>query len=283
MRAGLKPKTLGLAGLMAVLAMMSVAAFGAATASAKIGWWVCEELGPGHVYKNSGCTEKTGGNWELFPLKPGESRIIRTVAGKTTNGPWFLEAEVLGAVHSVECSEAKLINGTISNEEPKAGEFTGKDKGKVEFTACKNHKNCPEAPATITTLGETSELGMELKGPKVGATVDIFYPNAKKEFAVFKCAGGLPTTVTSNTGYAGEWDTNIANPAFTHTLTFPTVLTAETSGHWCGNPITEVEKWNKEKLITELNFVGAPATFCGKANAEVLNAAGTAAVAWDAK
>lgn len=272
---------------LAAIAVIAFSAIGATTASASHTWWVCEKLGAGHAFKDGECKEKTGGEFEWFKLKEGETRTITAETVEPKKWGWNLRSEAeIGTtkfVLEISCETITLVNSTIFNTER---EQTGKDKGKLKFTKCvvKEPAGC-KVKEPIETLGEESELGEDIKAKR---DADLFKPNAAGEFAKIEIEAGCIASgayLVRGNGVACYFGANIKEHKFTHEVTCPGTIVTTT---WeCPTPhesqIAEFLTWKGEKLALklEVEVLGKPkpAEFCGRANAHVFN--GLTEVAWD--
>jgi len=207
--------------LAAILAMSAVTA-GAASAASRV--WVVK-----------GAT-----------LGAGETRTMtaKTVAGKS----WELKASLI----TIKCTTMSITGGSA------VGGTVGTDKGTVQFTGCSSNCGSKVVAEPISTLGTETELVENTAKTKV---LDLFKPNAKKEFATIVASGCTPekTTVEGENGVAAEISEEGVEK-LTHVMKFP-----------CP-PITEALNSAGTKLALSLKAFGfITAEFCGEAEAELLN------------
>jgi hypothetical protein len=133
MRAALKPKTLGVAGVMAAVAMMIVAAFGAGSASAAE-WGECTKVTATPEFKDSLCNEEGRGEftWKAFTT-------TKAVTSTDVGGLRMTDKKggAFGEEVTIEC------NGT---DEGTVGPGSKDQLTKATATACKTLKGICESP-----------------------------------------------------------------------------------------------------------------------------------------
>jgi hypothetical protein len=207
--------------LAAILAMSAITA-GAASAASRV--WVVK-----------GAT-----------LGAGATRTMtaKTVAGKS----WELKASSI----TITCTTMSITGGSA------IGGAVGTDKGTVEFTGCSSNCGTKAVAEPIKTAGNETELVENTAKTKV---LDLFKPNASKEFATVLATGCFPeeTKVEGENGVAAEISQE-GTEQLIHVMKFP-----------CP-PITEALNSAGTKLTLSLKAFGfVAAEFCGEAEAELLN------------
>jgi hypothetical protein len=183
-----KHKLLGVAGLIAVAAML-VGASSALAVSPKV-WFVAGK-------------ELTNGK--------SNSKEIKLVSNTS------FTLKVPGAGETIECTIIKFAaspKSIIWNENKH-----GLDEGGVEFSKCKNiTKTACVVKEPIKTLGTETELAEAASGS--GATYDNFKANGSKEFALIEQTGGCATTTVTGTAVAAEISAE-GTEQLKHTFKFP--------------------------------------------------------------
>lgn len=201
-------RTLGLAGLMAVVAMLVIASVGAASASAAPEWGKCFKE-TGGLYKDGQCTEKTGGEfeWEAF---------TSAVTVKSEGTLTLEDSEAPGGASVIECS------GT---DEGTVGPGSTDELTKVTASSCKRISGSCEAGKAITAkadhlpwkttlvAGPRDELGPGTGG-EPGWTVECTVAGIFK--VQDKCDGATSTGIANvSSGVDATFDaTSRAKPAF---------------------------------------------------------------------
>jgi hypothetical protein len=235
------------------VAVFAVSAVGASSASAHRTWWICEKVTEGTgKYKDSLCKEKVEkGNFEWKQLAVGTKKNIKVIK----NGVFSLKA---GTV-TIECKKLTLKEGVIENITGP----TGRDKGTVEFSECKNagHAACVVKPVVVK--GKETALVEDTTKSKV---YDLFAPEGwseekpeeTKPFAKIEEGGTFecPNTTVEGDGVAAE--------------IIPEELSIKKTFKFPCPPIKEIINWKGATVklkLTAFGFVNVEE--CGEAEVEL--------------
>jgi hypothetical protein len=228
--------------LLSMLAVFAVSAAAASTASAK------------HVW-----------TFEGKPLPVGTTKTLEVV--KSGNTILTAGTEV------VECKKQALVADTIENIEAenlkKEKGKTGRDKGTIKFTECKNPKPCTvtepiEVKNGVTALveGSTSKKVYDVFEPE--GWTEPKTPEEAKKLKTFVTihqtgTGCITATAVESNGVAAE--VSPGTEAAEQTFKFP----GEHAG--CepkGKPLTPINWWNGlNETALSLKAFGAKAEECG--------------------